>query len=426
MITIKKKHNIQLNDNFIKQYSSVIRYTYNRIIKNNVTNLSELEEIIKTKMLNIDELDASWIKSAVKKAMELNSIGIGGKDQKVYFGGKSNFFKRKYKKIDKLDKSIPFDMRGSCSDNNGNRKAELNVINNNEIIFKPKLGIKQPIKLNLSKNETKLLSLLELECRENKNYFNIKLDMDNVYISFDESKLKQEKKFQIKNRILGIDLNPNWIGYSIQDFKNRIPNVVFKEIISLNELNNQPTDKKNYEIYEIVKHIIHKCFHYQINMVVIEDLKIKSKEYNKGKYYNKLLNNWNRKDFINNLTKWLNINDIVLIHINPAYTSFMGQIDNPNDYDSVAASLEIGHRGYLVSNGVKIKDYIKDRVINNNELQSTRWKKMITDQLFGTYIELYKFFKKKKFLSSYRFLFRDNGFSLRMNSIKSDVVFYNV
>jgi len=460
--TIKKKHNIKLNDKFINQYSSVIRYTYNRIIKDNVTSLSELENIVKTKMLNIDELDASWIKTAVKKAVELNSTRIATtkakekerldkekldkktpikkslkpkkprraiefiRDKKVYFGGRGNFFKRKYNKIDELDKSIPFDMVGSCSDKNGNRKAELNVINDNEIIFKPKSGIKQSIKLKLSKNEFKLLSRLELECKENKKYFNIKLDKENVYISFDESRLKQEKKSQIKNRILGIDLNPNWIGYSIQDFKKQSI-MIYKNIISLEKLNKLSTEKKNHEIYEIVKHIIHECIHYQVNMVGIEKLSINSKEYNKGRKYNKLLNNdWNRNDFVNNLTKWLNINNIKTITVNPAYTSFMGQIDNPNDYDSVAASLEIGHRTFLVSRGVSIKDYINDRKINNDEMQSTRWKKMVVDQLFGTYIDLYKFFKKKKFLSSYRFLFHDNGFSLRMNSIKSGVVFYNV
>lgn len=418
MVTIKKKHNIELNERFIKQYSSVVRYAYKRIINDKITSLSELEKLVKNNMLNINELDASWIKSAVKKATELN------KEHKIYFGGKKNFFKRKYKKINELDKSIPFDMRGSCSDSNGNRKSELNIINGNEIIFKPKMGVKQSIKLNLSKNEYKQLCKLDLECKDHKNYFNIKLDKEYIYISFDESKIKQEPLKQIPNRILGIDLNPNWIAFTIQDFNDQ-RKTIHKEIISLKELNIESTNKKKHEIYEIVKRIIKQCIHYQVNIVVIEKLNICSKSYNKGKKYNKLLNNdWNRNDFVNNLHKWLNINNIKMIQINPAYSSFMGQIDNPNDYDSIAASLEIGYRGYLFTQG--IKNYITDRTLDNNELQSTRWKKMIANQIFNSYIELYDFFKKMKFLSSYRFIFQNNGFSLRLNSIKSKIIFYNV
>ena len=414
MITIKKKHNIQLNDRFIKQYSSVVRYAYKRVINDNITKQSDLESYIKSNMKNIDLLDASWIKAAVKKATELS------RDKKIYFGGKSNFFKRKYLKINELDKSIPLDIRGSSNDK-GNRKAKLNLINN-EIIFKPSKSEHYNIPLNLSKNEYKLLYQLENQCFKGENYFNIKMDKNYIYISFDESRLKVEESIsKIKDRILGIDLNPNWIAFSIKDYKSN--NLIHKEIIGLKELNKQSSNKKKHELYEIVKYIVNKTIHYQVDKVVIERLSIYSKNNHKGKNYNRMINNdWNRNDFVNNLSKWLNINDIKLIQINPAYSSFMGQIDHPEEYDSVAASLEIGYRGYLLSNGNK--NYITDRVLNINDLLSTRWKKMIADQIFNTYIELYEFFKKKKFLSSYRFLFQCNGFSLRMNSIKSNVLIY--
>ena len=82
------------------------------------------------------------------------------------------------------------------------------------------------------------------------------------------------------------------------------------------------------------------------------------------------------------------------------------------------------YRGYLLSKG--IKHYITDRYINNNEIQSTRWKKMVVNQLFNNYIELYEFFKKSKFLDSYRFRFHGSGFAFSMNSIKSKVNFYLV
>lgn len=420
MITIKKQHNIELNEVFIKQYSSVVRYSYNRIIKDGITKQSELEHIVKSKMLNISELDASWIKCAIKKSTELH------RDKKLYFGGKKNFFRCKYKKISGLDKSFLLEMRGSTSDNNGNRKSELNIIDNNELIFKPKKGIKQLIKLNLSKNEYKLLSKLELLCKEGKGYFNVKLDKTYVYISFDENKLKEERKSQIKNRILGIDLNPNYIGFSIQDFKNK-QTLVYKGIIDFTELNKLSTNKKKFEIFEVVKHIVKQCIHYQVDTVSIEDLNISSMNYSQGKRYNKLLNNdWIRNSLVDNLTKWLNINNIKIIKVNPFYTSFIGQIKNERDYDSVAASIEIGYRGYMNNKGFNIKEYVNNYL---SGLVTTRWKEMLPD--INTFMDLYTHFKiKKKSKNSYRFLFtsseKDKWSCFSMNSIKSQVVIYPV
>jgi hypothetical protein len=152
-----------------------------------------------------------------------------------------------------------------------------------------------------------MLLQLENQCLNSQNYFNIKIDKKHIYISFDESKLKQEQEPQIKDRILGIDLNPNWIAFSIKDHKSN--NLIHKEIIGLKELNQQSTNKKKHEIYEIVKRIISQSIHYHVNMVVMEKLNIYSKDNHLGRKYNKMVNNdWNRNDFINNLSKWLNMN----------------------------------------------------------------------------------------------------------------------
>jgi len=86
MITIKKRHYIE-DEYFIKilkQYNSVVRFSYNRRIKDKIEKLSELEQLIKSSMKNIDLLDASWIKCAVKKSVELQT------DTKLYFGGKKD------------------------------------------------------------------------------------------------------------------------------------------------------------------------------------------------------------------------------------------------------------------------------------------------------------------------------------------------
>jgi predicted transposase len=72
IVTIKKSQSVFNDIRFIEQYSSVVRFTYNRIMKDKITKASELEHIVKSTMKNIELLDASFIKCAVKKATELN------------------------------------------------------------------------------------------------------------------------------------------------------------------------------------------------------------------------------------------------------------------------------------------------------------------------------------------------------------------
>jgi hypothetical protein len=105
--------------------------------------------------------------------------------------------------------------------------------------------------------------------------------------------------------------------------------------------------------------------------------------------------------------------------VNPFYTSFMGQIKNENDYDSIAASKEVAFRGYLMNKGIKINEYVNDFL---SGLVTTRWKEMLPN--VNTFKDMYNYFKtKKKSKNSYRFLFNDveklKWSSLRLKSNKS-------
>ena len=407
MITIKKKHNInnEILIELIKQFNNVVRFSYNRRVKDNISSLSDMEKIVKSSMNNI-HLDASWIKCAVKKSFELQT------EKKLYFGGKSNFFKRKYKKIDILDKSLPLEMRGSKSDPNGNRKAKLKDGN---FIFKPSKGIEFNIELKLSNNEKKLLEIIELQSNNNQNYFNFEINKDYIWISFNEPILKKHEYKQ--DRYLGIDLNPNWLAISIMD--NGIKEI-YKELIDLREINKRNKNKKQYELSCLNKHIIELCISYKVEQLCLEDLNIKSSNKGLGKVHNKIVNNdWNRNYIVNNLIKWLNINGIRYIKVNPFYTSFMGQIKNENDYDSIAASKEVLYRAYLIKQGFKVQEYVNNFL---SDLVTTRWKEMLP--FINTNRDLYKYFKdKKKSKTSYRFLFNDvekqKWSSFRLKSDKS-------
>ena len=423
MITIKKKHNLELSkehndilNTYITKYNNVLRYTYNRIVKDKINSVSLLERNVKDNMKNIDVLDASWIKAAVKSASELDTYN------KLYFGGKGNFFKRKYKKIESYNKNHPISMRGSCSDPNGNRKG---ILKHDTFIFKPCKGIAIEIPLSLSKLETRMVGVISRECKEKKNYFNFKLDSEYVYISFEEPKL--DVHTYVSNRFLGIDLNPNYVAISITDYRRGKVDILYKEIIDLTKLNIiDDKDIKKYEQSIMNKHIISLCKRYNVEYVCIEDLNIKSSDKGNGRYYNKLVNNkWNRKFVVDNLVKQLNVNDVKHLMVKAHYSSFIGQVKYINDYDSVAASIEVGYRGLLKIKGVSEWDYIKDFL--GFEL-TTHWKEKLADlgcdATRYTFKDMYIFFNSKsKPKYSYRFLFSKkqkilrSSFTLNCNSL---------
>lgn len=401
MITIKKSINI--GDDYlykmIKQYSSVVRFSYNRIIKDNITSLSELEKIVKSSMNNIDLLDASWIKCAVKESTQIK------RDSKIYFGSKRQFFNKKYHRKSIYNKSISLNMRGSKNDR-GNRKFKLDI-NNSLITFKPVKGKSIEIKLNLSKKEFKLLNYIEYLSKNKQGYFNVKLSLDKIWISFNEPTLSTYKP--INNRILGLDLNPNYIGISIMDDKKE----VFKKLIDLKSLNKKSTEKVNYELVIISNYIVKLCKHYLVDKVGIEDLTMISQNHRKGKYYNRLVNRWNRNLLVNNLTKNLNLNGVKYKFVNPFYTSFIGQLKNINDYDPIAASKEVAYRVNIENEYKYVQDYLDSEV-------STQWKEMISDVKSNR--DLYTYFKNNP-KSSYRVFFNDNEKSklkfFRLKSYKS-------
>lgn len=257
-----------------------------------------------------------------------------------------------------------------------------------------------------------------------------------VILSYDEIdfNIEYENKINIYNCIIdlhvitGIPISEiidavliyvenNYFTYNdLTTFKDNIINMInalnqlltdskiSTDIIDLRELNQCNKNKKEYELSIINKHIINICKGYNVEYVCLEDLNIMTNNKGNGKTYNKLVNNdWNRNYFVNNLIKWLNINDIKHIMVNPYYTSFIGQIKNEKDYDSIAASKEIALRGYLIKNGIKIRDYINEFLCG---LVTTRWKEMLPN--INTYQDLYNYFKtKKKSRNSYRFLFND-------------------
>lgn len=124
---------------------------------------------------------------------------------------------------------------------------------------------------------------------EKKIPVTIKLKKDKVYLTYDEKIVEKEKQFKelFQNRILGIDLNPNYFGINILEFNQKDNfKVLHKEVIDLLELQKKSKNKVHFELYEINHRILRLCKTWRVSKIAVEDLKFKKS----NKFWSKDLN----------------------------------------------------------------------------------------------------------------------------------------
>ena len=368
MITLKIKYTttedgLNLIREYRKQYSSVLHYAYNRRYE----NISEKETEKQLNSLNNIPLIKSYLKRcAVKHATQL----IKTDDKKRIFGGKKNFIARCKGKISRdefLQKRLSNLYIIGEANKNGNRFVTINE-DLESFTFKP--TIKDKITLYIGGRYKRYKSTLnKLYHLQQDKQIPITYELDNeyIYITYDESLVEQYIGYKaVKNRFFAIDLNPNYVGWSVVDWKSSSKFEVIKSgVISIKELNDIDfklkgkssgskeriyiNNKRTFETYEISKLLVNTAKYYKCEVFGLEELNIKSKDADKGKHFNKLVNNvWNRNKLVNNIKKRCNIYSIRVMEAKSNYSSFVGNFlfRDLKLPDMTLASIEIGRRCY--------------------------------------------------------------------------------
>ena len=411
------KESLDIIQDYMKQYSSIQHFVYNRIHEGKLQK--DIKQQIKL-LNNVDLLDSWFIQCSFYDIPKVD---------KVIFGGKKNYFQRLKNNISKEEfkskRLSPIYSIGEIVNKSvkGNRKFHIEQDLEN-VIFKPNKLTKINLQLIGLNKRKQILSKLYQKQERKEIKIAYKLDLECIYVIFDETDIyNYETKF-IKNRVFSLDLNPNYIGWSIVDWKSESEfNVIKSGVYSIKKLNDIDfdlknkgystesnerkyiSDKRNFETIQIVKNIINKSIYYKCQIISIEDLSIKSSDKELGKKFNKLVNNsWCRNTFVNNLTKRCNIHNIKLLKVKSEYSSFIGNFlyRSLNLPDMVLASIEIGRRGYEFYNQYisKVKEIKKNIVRPNlsmfNKLYLKSLEEFELQPIYKDLIELYYFFKKSK------------------------------
>ena len=187
---------------------------------------------------------------------------------------------------------------------------------------------------------------------EKKIPVTFRLKKDHIYLSYDEKIVEKEKQFKnlFKNRVLGIDLNPNYFGISIIEFNHKDNfKIIYKEVIDVSQLQTKSKDKIKFELYEINHRILRLCKTWRVAKIAVEDLKFKKNDKFWNKDLNRLCKSQFRYSFIkSHLHTLCNVYGVELIEVNAAYSSIIGNFVHGSITcpDMVAASIEIARRAY--------------------------------------------------------------------------------
>ncbi len=329
----------------------MVRFAFNRY----KDSKSEKDIRLLSKSLSNVPSDSWFIQCAIKKA---NYIFLTNKE-KVIFGGKFSFYQRLKHKLDKdifkENRLLGGYSQGETS-KGGNRKFQLDI-SNNQIIFKfsksKHINLKLPI---LHKNYLYELINLEEQCKQKLSNFSVELKLDRICITFDDSKIYCSNYVGNPNIVGAIDMNPNYIGFSISKWTGDKRKILLEEQYDLSyftkNLHKSSNDAKSkhqnnkqiFELKEIAKDIIQKCKYYKVGKFGIEDLSFKTGNTGKGKSFNRLTKNkWKHEALVSALRKHFLLNKIDFVEVNPVYSSFIGNICNEAP-DPIAASLEIARR----------------------------------------------------------------------------------
>lgn len=366
MITLKikyiaeKESDNQLIADYQRQYNNLLHLFYNRL-KDGVS-----ETACKHLQFNNLDLMKSWFRqSCVKDASFLLK-----KEETVLFGGKRLFEQRFRHNISNEEfKEKRLVSLCSIGDRNyrGNRFFRLSE-DCYSVNFSPTIKNRIHLKLIGVGNRIKVLQKLYIHQQLKDTPITYKLDKKFVYISFDEMILSEKIFKPISNRIFSIDMNPNYVGWSVVDWKSSDElKAINSGVVSLKNINDIEyklkklklpstskerkylNNKRQYETLKVAKFLVDIAKHYHCECFGVEDLSIKSKDNKQGKNFNRLVNNnWCRNKLVNNLKKRCNIYGIKFIEISPQYSSTIGNLvyrdlELP---DMVLSSIEISRRCY--------------------------------------------------------------------------------
>ena len=357
-----------------KQYSSLFRILYNKLVDNPSLKYDDAVKIVST--YNNLELNDSYLRNAAfqdAKAEYDSDIKKDNKGHKVIFGGKDNFIARRKNLITKEEykesRLRPLYVIGEANKGGNGRfkirnRRYIDYYENGEVLFSFRIKDKR----------SRMLAILKKKQDNKELAITYKADSEYIYISFEEQLDLDLNRLVIPNRYMAIDLNPEYIGIVIFDVINGKRKLVASDNFDMSEIIKRHIDsksasdseeskywnnKRKYELKEVNKRIFNMACHFGCSYIVIEKLHFKN---SKGR---KCTVQWNKRLTIEYLMSRCYVKGFTkLLQVNPAFTSIIGNIICKHYIpDMCRSAYEIGYRGVK---GIQNGNFNDEGVDNTN------------------------------------------------------------
>lgn len=395
-----------------------------------VLTFKEREDSAKMRLLDkIQKLETS---SDLKSKETLKKLRKSY-NSKTVFGGRINLERRRKGLISseefKLKRLYPLVFYGETS-TSGNRFFDFSKLSKGEIKFKLQSSpIKIDLKISTYKHK-KVLPFIETLCVEKQIPITVKLTHDKICLSYDESILhssnfdrkryanqapidKVERKEFWKQKLrdheeglkhgkleryMSIDLNPSKIGFVVCDTDLNVLDRGSYEIEG-----SVSSNKRKYEYSMIIKQLFDRIRHFKCSYLVTEKIDAVVRENFGNTVSNRKIKNEWKLSYIKSLLKRrCNETKTILREVNPAYSSFIGNLVH-SYYDPIASALEICRRGvYKYKKSFKLIPEF-----NLSDIMTDTLERVQIDCNVKTYQELFKairnqsYRRKTKVFSSY-------------------------
>jgi hypothetical protein len=342
--TLKTKADV-VDIPFQREFSAAFRTTYERF--GELKTEKDIRPILKDKWPDMN----CWLaQNAILCArQEYNAHAAqrktGQRTKNVVWGSRATRQQYLDKKItkDELKKARlrPVVSQGEV-DKKSNRLFDFSKLNQNILVYKPNSDTKIEYKFITGKNQANEIQYLI----DNIGKITIQVLLKAGQICFTYQQDKSKSTDKIPHRIIGIDMNPNYIGISIIDFRDNQEKLIKAKCFKISNAARKDDNKRNHETIQIGHEIIKLAKHYRCAEVAIELLTMGAKDNGLGKNFNRLCNNeWNRVEFHWIIKKLCDKNHIKLNEVNCAYSSTIGNILHRELPDPCAAAWEIARRG---------------------------------------------------------------------------------
>lgn len=346
-----------------REYSSVVRFAYNRFTEGK----KEKEVRSLCRGMNGIKLLNSWLmQCAVLEGRDIHTRNIenatSGVTGKIIFGGKKTFELRKQGKITKeefQDRRLRFLCTQGERLHKGNRMFDFSQLREGKLVLKVNRHnhIVLEIPHQRKNYRRKMDEIVELSMRKELTV-SVRMNGKSIHLTYEEPVRTDYNP--IKNRYVGIDLNPNHVGVAVME-DDRVLHVrsfdvfrITKKITSNGESSDSPrskylNNKLDHEILEISKEVGKIVEEYRVAFIFLEDLDgVDFGNSGKGRRFNRITRNlWKRKLFEGNLKKRMSILGVRVFSVNPVYTSIIGNLQHEY-FDPCNAACEVARRGYEV------------------------------------------------------------------------------